>query len=539
MLAALYARVSTGRQEKEKTIRSQMLAIQEFAKEKGHTIVKEYLDDGWTGTILARPGLDELRLDAKQKVWEALIVYDPDRIARKYSYQALVVDELEEAGINVLFITTPPAKTTEDKLLYGVKGLFAEYERARSADRFRLGKLRKAKEGNVVTSSGPYGYRYIPKQGSKQGYYEIIEDEAKVVRQIFSWVANNRMTIRQVVRKLQELGIKPRKSKRGVWNTSTLTTMLRNRTYIGKAHYNKSYAVVPENPIKNTKYKKVKKTSRRNRKQKEWIEIETPQIIDEALFIKTRKQLAANFELCKRNSKNQYLLSGKIFCTCGRKRNGEGPQKGKHLYYRCTDRVYSFPLPPKCKERGVNARVADALVWKGIKKVMSDPELLMEQAEKWKNKKQDSIKSHSSSINDLKSELEGIKKEEQRYIKAYGSEMISMEQLEDAMKDLKMRRAVVEKQISGTAREVDRTDVIIPSQGELEDFCTEAASHLSKVSFESQQAIVREVVDNIVATQEKLRVIGYLPFNKGFNYVKYTSISRDCGFAKRGEVDTF
>lgn len=169
------------------------------------------------------------------------------------------------------------------------------------------------------------------------------------------------------------------------------------------------------------------------------------------------------------------------------------------------------------------------------KKVMSDPELLKEQAEKWKNKKQDSIKSHSSSIADLKSELEAIKKEEQRYIKAYGSEMISMEQLEAAMKDLKMRRVVVEKQISGTAREVDRTDVIIPSQGELEDFCTEAASHLSNVSFESKQAIVREVVDNIVATQEKLRVVGYLPLSKGFNYVKYKTISRHSRITKCGK----
>ena len=76
------------------------------------------------------------------------------------------------------------------------------------------------------------------------------------------------MTIRAVVRKLQELAIKPRKSKRGVWSTSTLTTMLRNKAYIGRAHWGSFYAVVPENPIKHEKYKKVKKSNRRNKDRK-------------------------------------------------------------------------------------------------------------------------------------------------------------------------------------------------------------------------------------------------------------------------------
>ncbi len=93
MLVATYKRVSTMRQENEQTIENQTMAIKEFAEKNGHTIIKEYQDDGWSGTILARPGLDELRIDAKKKVWEAIIIYDPDRVARKYSYQALVIDE--------------------------------------------------------------------------------------------------------------------------------------------------------------------------------------------------------------------------------------------------------------------------------------------------------------------------------------------------------------------------------------------------------------------------------------------------------------
>src|SRR6266498_3423405 len=117
MLCAYYGRVSTLRQENEETIENQFMAIKEFAAKNGHTLVKEYRDEGWSGTILARPELDELRLDAKKKIWEAAIIYDPDRLARRYSYQELVTDELTDLGIQVLYVTTPPPKDDSDRLM--------------------------------------------------------------------------------------------------------------------------------------------------------------------------------------------------------------------------------------------------------------------------------------------------------------------------------------------------------------------------------------------------------------------------------------
>src|SRR5690348_11738041 len=116
MFVAIYGRVSTGNQENEETIENQFMAIKEYISKNDHIIVKEYRDEGWSGTILARPGLDELRMDAANKKWEAVVIYDPDRLARKYSYQELVIDELQEQGIQVLFVTTPPVRDDSDKL---------------------------------------------------------------------------------------------------------------------------------------------------------------------------------------------------------------------------------------------------------------------------------------------------------------------------------------------------------------------------------------------------------------------------------------
>lgn len=355
MLAALYARVSTMRQENEETIENQVMAIKDFAKEKNLTFVKQYLDDGWSGTILVRPALDELRIDAKKQIWDTVVIYDPDRLSRKYSYQELVIDELTEARIQVLFVTTPPPEDDSDRLLYGVKGIFAEYERAKIVERFRLGKLRKAKDGHIVIGQPPYGYDYVPRQGDTQAHFVINEREATVVKMIFSWVVEDRLTMREIVKKLQELGIQPKRSKKDTWNTSTLTHLLRNEAYIGTVIFNKSVAVVPQKPLNNEKYKRYKKTSKRLKPENEWVRIPITPIMDKSLFESARRQLKLNYETCDRNKKNEYLLGGQIYCVCGKRRTGEGPQHGKHLYYRCSERVYSFPLPSKCKVKGVNA----------------------------------------------------------------------------------------------------------------------------------------------------------------------------------------
>ena len=83
-LIAIYARVSTDRQENEKTVENQLMVLREYVEKNSYTIASEYIDEGWSGDILARPELDRLRMDAKNKMWDAVLVYDPDRIARRY-----------------------------------------------------------------------------------------------------------------------------------------------------------------------------------------------------------------------------------------------------------------------------------------------------------------------------------------------------------------------------------------------------------------------------------------------------------------------
>ncbi len=493
--------------------------MNDHAEKNGYVIVQKYIDEGWSGDSIARPALDQLRMDAKKKIWSAVLMYDPDRLARRYSYQELVMDELREASIEVIFVTVPAPKNSEDKILYGVRGLFAVYERARIAERFRLGKVRKAREGHIIATEAPYGYTFITRTVERQGYYEINEQESLVVQSIFSWVGNEGLTLRAIVRRLQGLEIRPRKSKRGVWNTSTLSSLLKNKTYIGEAHYGASYAVIPENPLKDEKYKKIKKTSRKSKPESEWIKMASPKIIEEELFIKVQERLKSNFQASVRNTKNEYLLSHRIWCPCGSRRAGEGPQHGKRLYYRCTSRVKSFPIPSTCEEKGLNARIVDTVVWERMVELMSSPKLMLKESERWTKSKNKTTTDFSViNVEETRKEISKLKEQQDRFAKAYGAGMITLDKLGEYTESLKEKIVLLDTQIKKAVDERSkRNEAPLPEISDVKQFSEVTSRVLSKLKFEEKQVVVRNTITKIVGTRSELSIYGFIPVTSNIN----------------------
>lgn len=546
-IVAAYYRTSTGNQEQEGTIKTQQYAVQTYAKERGYTIVREFMDDGWSGTRLDRPSLDDLRLEAKKRMWDAIIAYDPDRIARRSAYQEVVAEELSESGVKLLYVTVTAPKTDEEIIMQKMRGVFSEYERMKITERFRIGKVRKARDGHIIASEAPYGYRLIQRkgkpgdQGFVQTHYEIEESEARVVRMIFGWVAKEGLTIRKVVHRLQADGIRPRKSHRGVWNTSTIGTLLRNRTYIGEGHYGSSYAVVPIRPIKTDVYRRIKKSSRRMRPKDEWIMIPVPAILQGAagvdVFTKAQEQLKTNFEMSVRNKKNEYLLAGLIRCNCGRSRAGEGPQRGRYRYYRCTCRVHSYPLPPACKEKGINAVIADDVVWAEICKLMTSKKLMEAQIRRWMGAKKGSVEANSGDIDRMRKEIAQLKSEEARYMKLYAAQMFEMSQLEEYLDPIRKKISEHEGQMQRMETASQKSEaLLLPEATTMETFAAEAKKALQALSFEQKRAIVLSVVDRIVGVPGQLQVYGYVPVEQ---HVEFKTSHRNRRSPQRGQVHAF
>src|SRR3954466_7481151 len=212
MRAAIYARVSTERQERQQTIDSQLAALRAWAEAQGHSLVEQHVfrDEGYSGSRLDRPGLDGLRDAVRDAAIDVVAVLSPGRLARKYAYQVLLLEEFRRAGCEVAFLPRPISDDPNDQLLLQIQGAIAEYERAVLAERFRRGKLQKARAGQWVGGLAPYGYRYVPRRDGVPGHLEVDEGEAAVVRMLYGWLVDERMTVRQIIKRLNASPYRPR-----------------------------------------------------------------------------------------------------------------------------------------------------------------------------------------------------------------------------------------------------------------------------------------------------------------------------------------
>src|SRR5207342_651563 len=232
---ALYARVSSDSQARDNTIASQVMALREriaadrFQLEPDHN----YVDEGYSGSILARPALERLRDAVAGGHVERIYVHAPDRLARRYAHQVLVIYEFRRAGAEVVFLNRPIGGTAEDDLLLQVQGVIAEYERAKILERGRRGRRHAAQSGSVSALTGaPFGYRYVSRtQGGGVARFELVESEAHFVRLMFAWVGLDRMSLRAVCRRLQQMGCQTPQGST-FWHATTIRSMLDNPAYV-------------------------------------------------------------------------------------------------------------------------------------------------------------------------------------------------------------------------------------------------------------------------------------------------------------------
>src|SRR5215217_2135531 len=243
-VAAIYARVSSERQRQDETIQSQTVGLRELAAARGLLVCEDHVfeDEGFSGATLTRPALERLRDRAAEGAFEVVLCQAPDRLARRYAYQVLLLEELARGGVEVVFAKEPERSgSPEDELLRQFQGMIAEYERAQIAERCRRGKLHRARAGAVsVLSGAPYGYRYVKKSEHADAFYEIDESEAPVVREIFRRYLHDGESIGRIGRWLSEQGVQTRTGTTG-WNNATIWGMLRNPAYAGQAAYGKTH----------------------------------------------------------------------------------------------------------------------------------------------------------------------------------------------------------------------------------------------------------------------------------------------------------
>src|SRR3982751_4214933 len=290
--AAIYSRVSSEQQAKEDTIASQLEAVARRLADDGLECDPElrFIDDGYSGSILVRPGLERLRDQAAAGAIDRLYMLDPDRLSRKYAYQVLILEELTRCGVEVVFLRNPVGRGPEEDLLLQVQGMIAEYERAKIMERCRRGKQHAARRGSVnVLSGAPYGYRYVGKhEGGGEARYQVVAEEARVVRKIFEWGGQERCSSGEVRRRLRRDGIATRTGK-PAWDRSVVWLILKNPAYRGTAAFGKTRSgeLKPRRlrPQRGRPEQPRRPVSRVDTSSEDQIFIEVPGLVSEDLFL--------------------------------------------------------------------------------------------------------------------------------------------------------------------------------------------------------------------------------------------------------------
>ncbi|MGH2522899.1 MAG: recombinase family protein, partial [Anaerolineales bacterium] len=455
----MYARVSSERQAEAHTVASQVAALRERIARDGLHLSDElqFIDEGYSGAALVRPALERLRDVVAVGAVDRLYVHSPDRLARKYAYQVLLVDELQRAGVEVIFLNRELGRTPEDELLLQVQGMMAEYERATILERHRRGTRHAARAGSVnVLVAAPYGYRYIPKHdGGGQARYEILAEEARVVRQMFDWVGNERVTIGDVCRRLSRAG-EPTRTGKSVWDRSAVWGMLRNPAYMGTAAFGKTRQG-PRRPClraqRGRPLQPRRASSPVDMPREEWMTIPVAAIVEPEVFAAVQEQLRDNQRHARQYHRGaKYLLQGLVSCQgCGYAYYGKGVShkaaKGRlrdYAYDRClgTD-AYRFGGVRVCRNTQVRTDLLDLAVWREVRGLLEHPDRL---AEEYRRRLHPQAHARRHDLTTVQGQLGKLRQGLARLIDSYAEGLIEKREFEPRIMQLRQRVTKLEEQ---------------------------------------------------------------------------------------------
>jgi site-specific DNA recombinase len=537
MRAAAYVRVSTSRQVKLQTIEQQLERVRKHAREQGWELEEEniFRDDGYSGTTLKRPALDALRDKARLRELEVAVVLSPDRLARNYVHQMVLIEEFEKGGCRVEFVERPMSSEPDDQLLLQIRGAVAEYERTLLSERMRRGRLAKYKAGLLLPwTHTPYGYRVDPDRPRDPGGVRPDEPKAAVVAEIFAMYLEQGASLFGVCRHLEAQGIPaPRGGK--VWSVATLRGILTNPVYAGRIY------------AERTRYRpaRIRRSATRlighphdsavPLPPEEWIPVASvPAVVSQEQFDLVREKLSKNKSFARRNNKtHSYLLRALVSCgicmLCSVARTQTGKNvKQRQRYYVCSGKFKQARsyLQEKCPSRYAPADQLDEVVWKDLCEVLSHPESITDALQRahggqWLPQE---LKVRQENLRQGRVALE---RQLERLTEAYLGEVIPLAEYQRRRQDLERRDAALEAQERQLRAQSHQHMKLAGILGSVENFCERVRSGLANATFEQRRKLVELLIDRVIVTDEEVEIRYVIPTDSSSEQVRFCHLRSD------------
>jgi site-specific DNA recombinase len=521
--AAIYARVSSARQKKDQTIGSQTQALREHAAQHRLDVPPEWVfqDEGHSGATMVRPALEALRDLAAQGCVDVVLCYSPDRLARKFAYQALLLEEFARAGVRAEFIKGPRGDTPEDQLLVQFQGMFAEYEKAQLMERYRRGKAHRARTGSVnVLSGAPYGYRYIRKSDLTGAAYEIVAHEAALVTEMFRRYADDGASIADLARWLTSQGA-PTRTGKTRWDRSVVWAMLRNPAYAGTAVFGKTMTVSDPpalNRVARLQGRSVPRAVKTvDRPEEERTQIPVPAIVAQDTFDRARQRLEDNKRYAARNTKVPSLLQGLAACSAcgyGYYRTSATTTSRKIYYYRCLGSDdYRYQGGRVCGNKPVRADYLDQVVWDHITHLLAEPALIRAEISK-RLEHARTADPVTRQRTQLQAELARAAASVTTMVEAFSEQLITIDELRARMPHLRARETSLRGQIDALDAQLADREAYLKLAGDLEGFLAQLRTSAATSTVEERQRVLRLLVKDVLVGPEKITIRHRIPIRE-------------------------
>ncbi|MXW85446.1 MAG: hypothetical protein F4Z55_05810 [Boseongicola sp. SB0667_bin_21] len=391
--------------------------------------------------------------------------------------------------------------------------MIAEYERAKIAERNRRGKLWRSRAGEVIFWKVPYGFRRVPRTGERPAHLQVFEPEAAVVRRIFDAYVRKDISMRQIAIGLSRDGIRS-PTGRDLWNTSTISRILHNEAYVGRAHYNRTEVVARHG-----------QTGRRRQVQRprdQWIAIPVPAILDEAVFEAVKRVSRDNSRWNPRRAEHgHWLLRGLIRCghcgvsvSCHKMRGRNGTF---HRYYYCHnhDPLRAGGEHRRCPERNIRADELDSFVFEQVRNALLRPETLLD-GERAVSERREPVDDEllQAQLARLRRKRDAANSERRRIGDLYQAGLVDHGELLHRSKEVRQRMQELEQQrdaLVAQRKELARQNAL---SKRIAGFSESVASGIDRLDFAERQKLLRLVVEQVRVKGWRVDISLRIPLNE-------------------------
>ena len=477
--AALYARVSSDRQDVDLSVSAQLRALKDYARVNGYSVAREYVDEAESGRVADRPQFREMIEEGSQPKapFEVILVWKFSRFTRKREHAVAFKSMLRRKGVRVVSITEHADDSPTGKLMEAIIESVDEFYSENLAQDVTRGMREAASRGFFLGSKAPFGYRRVKVNDrvKERPTLEVDPATAPVVKEIFeSSLSGN--GLKEICKTLNDRGITNRGKR---WYKGGLHYLLNNEAYTGTAVWGRtSKDEKAQDPVR--------------------VEGAWPALVSRALFNDVKQAMRDRAPKVQKPGRvgSRFLLSGLLRCgVCGKPYSAQGAKSGQFAYYICGTLFREGA--GTCSARYLNAPRVEAFVVEKIRERILTEETIVALVTLVAEEIDAMAGELSGRLEVIEAELGDVRKRLERLYEAVETSELTLEALSPRILSLRHREEQLEAARDDAETQLEQRRVELPNTEEIKGYVADFRDFLREGTFPERKALIRNFVEGI------------------------------------------